>query len=710
MDHQAKLFNVWGRESKRPGDADGSRVRGGTVMKRLHLFLIVLSTICLPVPLSASQLIHLLRDLLGRSILDPRQPLVEAQVYIESRVPSIPIFQNRIEWEQYASSLRRQVLEQVIFRGEASRWRDAKTNIEWMETISGGSGYHIKKLRYEAVPGLWIPALLYEPEKVREKVPAILNVSGHEKLGKATPHLQICCINQAKRGMFALSIEWFKMGQLNTLNFDHDRINQLDLCGTSGIALHYLYLRRAIDVLLSLQHADPNRLAVTGLSGGAWQTIFISSLDQRIRLASPVAGYSSFVTGAQFPELDIADSEQMATDLASVVDYTHLTAMMAPRPTLLIYNAKDNCCYRAEYALGPLLAAATPIFGLYGATNNLRYHINWDPGHNYERDNRETFYRMLRDFFFGGSPEFDVREISCNDELRTAQQLHVDLPADNADIHKLALEISKHLPVHPGLPDSMTSALEWQDSGRAMLQQIVRLKQFEVEADKIGNVDLNDLIVNYWRLRMSGIWSVPVVELVSGEPRSTTILVADGGRVSIVEETKRLLAEGQRVVTVDPFYLGESKIQSKEALGLALLVSALGDRPLGLQAGQILAIARWLQKERHFGPVIVEAIGPKSSILALVAAALEKDAIAGLNLHHMLGSLKEVIEQNLSEPELFCFGLLEAFDIKQLVALVVPRPVSIVVPSDRVMTELDGLRKYYNLFGIEFDPLKDKRR
>ena len=40
--------------------------------------------------------------------------------------------------------------------------------------------------------------------------------------------------------------------------------------------------------------------------------------------------------------------------------------------------------------------------------------------------------------------------------------------------------------------------------------------------------------------------------------------------------------------------------------------------------------------------------------------------------------LKEVIEQDLPferAPELFCFGLLERFDVPQLSALVAPRPI-----------------------------------
>jgi len=83
----------------------------------------------------------------------------------------------------------------------------------------------------------------------------------------------------------------------------------------------------------------------------------------------------------------------------------------------------------------------------------------------------------------------------------------------------------------------------------------------------------------------------------------------------------------------------------------------------------------------------VVAVGPRSSTFALIAAALEEKAIGSVELHAALGSLKEVIEQNRTVdqmPELFCFGLLEAFDIKQITALVAPRSVQFVQPSTRL--------------------------
>src|SRR5262249_54426755 len=147
-------------------------------------------------------------------------------------------------------------------------------------------------------------------------------VMGHDPGGKDVAYQQIRCINLAKRGMIVLNVEWFNFGQLKGQNYHHGRMNQLDLCGTSGLAPFYLSMKRGLDVLLAHKNADPKRVAVSGLSGGGWQTIIISSLDTRVTLANPVAGYSSFLTRIKHFK-DLGDSEQTPCDLGTVADYTH---------------------------------------------------------------------------------------------------------------------------------------------------------------------------------------------------------------------------------------------------------------------------------------------------------------------------------------------------------------------------------------------------
>jgi dienelactone hydrolase len=646
---------------------------------------------------------------LAREIIGPRQTLAESKEYASSLVPRMPEVKTVAEWESYAASTRAEVFRRVIFRGEAAAWRDAKTRVEWLDTIEGGPGYKIKKLRYEALPGLWIPALLYEPENLKGKVPAVLNVNGHDGKGKAVDYKQARCINQAKRGMYALNLEWFGMGQFRGDDFRHDQINHIDLCGASGVATHYLAMTRGIDILLALEHADPDKVAVTGLSGGGWQTIFVSAFDTRVKLTDPVAGYSSFRTRAAYYS-DLGDSEQTPADLAAVTDYAVMTAMMAPRPTLLTFNAKDNCCFAADHALPPLLDAAGPIFKLYGKETNLRSHVNHDPGtHNYLRDNREALYRMLGDHFFTGDSAFDSKEVPSDKELKTADQLNVPLPPDNQSLHGLALSLSKPLPRDGALPKDRDAARSWIDGRRTRLREIVRAKTHEARVVSSEDETNDGLKSTRWRLKV-GDWSLPVVELVrdGSEPKGTTLLLADKGRQEASSTARALLDAGQRVLAVDPYYVGESKVIEKDYL-FALLLSSVGDRPLGLQASEIAAVARWARSERKAGPVSVVAEGPRTSVMALVAAGLEPEAIGGLELRGSRGSLKELIEAGTgfpASPELFCLGLLEHFDIAQLAALAAPRPVAFVKPTDRAKTELAGLKGWYATWGMDLDPLR----
>jgi hypothetical protein len=280
----------------------------------------------------------------------------------------------------------------------------------------------------------------------------------------------------------------------------------------------------------------------------------------------------------------------------------------------------------------------------------------------------------------------------------------VPLPEKNHNFNTLALELCQSLPREGELPASAEKADLWQKQRRERLADLVKAKEYRVAAQEAGKETKGDLQATYWRLRIGDAWTVPAVELTRGEFKGTTLLVADGGRKSVAPEAQRLLGEGQRVVAVDPFYVGESKIQQKDFL-FALLVSAVGDRPLGLQASQIRAIAWWLDRDRRIKPVNIVAHGNRATLAALVAAGIEPMSIGRLELHDCFGSLKEVIEQGRGvnqAPELFTFGLLGEFDIKQLVALAAPRPVRLVKPSDRAKTELAGLSDWYALLGKPF--------
>src|SRR5207249_712125 len=134
----------------------------------------------------------------------------------------------------------------------------------------------------------------------------------------------------------------------------------------NGVGLFYLAMRKGLDYLYNHPNADRERLGVTGLSGGGWQTIFLSALDERVFAAAPVAGYASLISRVERGQ-DTGDIEQNPTDMLLHADYPHLTAMRAPKPTLLIFNAEDDCCFRAPLVKPYVYDRVRPFFKLYDA-------------------------------------------------------------------------------------------------------------------------------------------------------------------------------------------------------------------------------------------------------------------------------------------------------------------------------------------------------
>ena len=163
---------------------------------------------------------------------------------------------------------------------------------------------------------------------------------------------------------------------------------------------------------------------------------------------------------------------------------------------------------------------------------------------------------------------------------------------------------------------------------------------------KLDSQEKDGLNTSFWQLDVGGAWTVPAVEMTAKDPSGTVLLMADGGRKSAAAEVAKLLEKGLRVVAVDLSDQGEMVL--KRNMLFPLLVAAVGERPLGVQAGQLSAVSRWLADDRGLGPITVSAVGQRASTIALVAAAIDEKGVARLEVKGAMGSLKEVIEQKLS--------------------------------------------------------------
>ena len=105
------------------------------------------------------------------------------------------------------------------------------------------------------------------------------------------------------------------------------------------------------------------------------------------------------------------------------------------------------------------------------------------------------------------------------------------------------------------------------------------------------------------------------------------------------------------------------------------MISTVGERPLGVQAGQVISVAKWVQQRNQPTELRLVTVGPRTGVIGLTAAALNRDLLPVVEEHGTLDSLKLVIEDSYSfeqAPELFCFGLLEVTDVSILREIIRP--------------------------------------
>lgn len=621
-----------------------------------------------------------LQAVLGEEILAPSAALLQMKKFILTRVPRSPVATSAAEWTEESQRLRQHLLQDVIFHGWPPEWVNSPPEFEEVGTIEAHQGYRLRKLRYEVVPGLQSVAILYEPEKLQGKLPAILNVNGHVgPPGKAVEYKQKRCINFAKQGILALNLEWFAFGELRAEGNQHWYGAHLDLVGANALGIFLLEMRRGLDYLYDHPGVDRNRIGVTGLSGGGWQTIFLSALDERVKVAVPVAGYSSTTTKVEARRYgDLGDLEQNGTDLLANVDYTHLTAMMAPRPTLLIHNAEDNCCFRAPLVKPLIYDGIQPFFKLYGKEAVFAWHENRDPGtHNYQLDNREHAYRFFSEQFGMSIVE---KEIPAGQEIKTYDELVVGLPEHNLTILDLARKMAG-TKSRSAIPSGSIAKSSWASSERQKLNSVVRYKPAGLarvwtlaNTKNKGLETLSYLFEMENGLAASGVWARGV-----GAPANApvTVVLHDQGRKAAAADVSSRVNRDEQVLALDLTFFGDTW-KDLEPSSYAQILDAEGERPVGIQAAQLIEIAEWLRRRTTASKVRLECRGIRTETIALVAAALQPDIFSNVVVHEGMASLDYVLQVPVTfqnAPELFCLDLYKEFDIDHLSEMAAPAEV-----------------------------------
>ncbi|MGD1102746.1 MAG: acetylxylan esterase [Terriglobia bacterium] len=629
---------------------------------------------------------HQLNPILEKELQPPQVVVFQLQEYLMRQVPKLPPISTPEKWTAEGERIRKRVLANVVFHGWPKEWVTSPPHFEDMGALPSGKGYRLRKLRYEIVPGFYSTALLYTPENLQGKMPAVLNVMGHHgPTGKAEPFQQKLCINEALRGMIALNLEWIGMGESLDKENSHGYVGHLDLVGANEVGLFYLAMRRGLDYLWDNPNVDQKRIAVTGLSGGGWQTIILSSLDERVNLSIPVAGYTTLEGRLVLPRTEPGDIEQNGTDLLVGQDYSTLTAIRAPRPTLQINNAEDDCCFRAPLVKPYIFEAVRPFFRLYGKEDALQFYENTTiSAHNYELDDRQQAYRFLAKYF--GLPASD-QEIPVGEDIKSYSELAAGLPKDNLTVLGLARKFAGEI-TRPVIPSDAASKAAWADTERGKLEEVVRYNPVTVQqAWAVANTKHNGVESVSFRFLLSnglsatGVW---LKDIPTPEGAPLTIVLNDKGKKGAAAEVWDHLPEvanrmdrNEQVLVLDLLFTGDAKPEWTLFLFPEML-AGVGNRALGMEAAQLIGIASWARARWNAPSVRVESTGIRSQAEALVAAALSPHQFSEVAVQGGMHSLRYLLDKPLScwdFADLFCLDLYKDFDLDRLILVAGPTQV-----------------------------------
>ena len=481
----------------------------------------------------------------------PRDALVEwmngiAQQQLQQRAKAISEIRTKAEAQRRKQWVRKQMLDDMGGLPDYKGPLDARVTGELH-----ASSYTIEKVIYQSLPGLYVTADVYRPNRPG-RYPAVLLQAGHTQEGK--PEDQRMAANLAMKGFVVLCFDPIGQGEREQTYSpqldaplagwsvpEHIQMGAQTMLLGQGLARYFIFdAMRSVDYLAGRADVDPSRIGAAGCSGGGALTTFLGGLDPRLKVVIPACYPSSFQT--LFPTNGPDVEMLLPRFLVSGLDTADFVELSAPTPWLL-QSTKHDEYHFSHQGVRLVYDEARNWYALYGAEDKVGFMVG--PGsHGMPLVAREAVYQWMIRYLKNGEGDFHEQPV----------RMYTN--------HQLLVTASGNVENEPGsrkLYQIIRADYQARKRPGTIPELLAKLRQLKIPTDHTApKVEVlnksSDATGQIEQIRFEsspGIWLNATLHIPYSPGKKRAVLVLNGGNVFGLMSTANIaehMAKAGRVV------------------------------------------------------------------------------------------------------------------------------------------------------------------